>query len=155
MTPMIEPRIDERNERQHHELPAEKGPDHRQHLHVASTHALLAGIAVVRLADKPQDAAAGNDPITESTMPGGSMMLNKRPTTMPGRVIRFGKRWCSRSIAKRTMSAHGEGQPRNEQDVEPEYEVVGDEDRHRQQFDDGYRTEIAALHDRQRPPSIA
>ena len=38
-------------------------------------------------------------------MPGGSTRLTISPTTIPGSVIAFGSRWCSRSIAKSAISA--------------------------------------------------
>ena len=59
MSPMTDPSDRRQHERQEHQLPAEERADHRQHLDVAAAHALLAGVAVVRLADQPQDAAAG------------------------------------------------------------------------------------------------
>ena len=44
-------------------------------------------------------------PISESSQPGGMKTLETKPTTMPGTVISFGRRWCSRSTKNSTIMA--------------------------------------------------
>ncbi len=73
---------------------------------------------------------------TPGGVPAGSRALKARPTTMPGRVMTFGSRWCSRSMAKRATSSGREHQTRHQDDVEAEDERVGEVDRHRYELDD-------------------
>ena len=51
--------------------------------------------------------------MSDASQPGSVKKLNTKPTTMPGSVMTFGSSWCSRSIAKSTISA----QPKTRRDA--------------------------------------
>ena len=108
-------RTGDRRHHQRHErqLPAEKGADHGQHLDVAHPEPFLVAHAVVDLRRSGTARRRRTTmPMSERHQPGSVKKLKAKPTAMPGSVMTFGSRWCSRSIANSTMQRAAEHQPR-------------------------------------------
>jgi hypothetical protein len=71
-----------------------EGADHRQHLHVAHAQPVDAPQPVIRLANRPEHAAAQHQPRSDSRHPGGRNRLRAKPIGMPVTVITLGRMRC-------------------------------------------------------------
>ena len=115
------PIIRGQDERQDDQLDAEERPDHRQHLHVAEAHGFDLPQPVPRLPQSPRAARrrARCPRATSAAREAGTRLQIRNRRRCRARVMTFGRIWCSRSMAKRTMSAQAKARRTTSSGVGP------------------------------------